>query len=102
MGGEPADGRGFVPAVCVDGVPESGVGNEPAACVGDESGPEPEPPVVASDPGLGVPEGVPPLGADDGLAPGALAVPGVSVGDTPAVELGSGEAVGAAPGVLAA
>lgn len=27
---------GSAPAVCVDGIPESGVGNEPAACVGDD------------------------------------------------------------------
>ena len=94
------------------------MGGEPAACVGDKSGPEPEPPAAVFDSERDVPGGVPPLGADDGPAPGTLAVPGVSVGDplplgvndvpemgvgdTPAVGLGSGEAVGVAPGVPAA
>ena len=94
------------------------MGNEPAACVGGESGPEPEPLAATSDPEVGAPRCVPPLGADDGPAPGTLAVPGVSVGDplplgvndvpgmgagdTPAFEPGSGEAVGDAPGVPAA
>ena len=71
-----------------------------------------------SDPERGAPRGVPPLGADDGPAPGTLAVPGVGVGDpptlgvndvpgvrvgdTPAVRPGSEEVVGGAPGVPAA
>ena len=94
------------------------MGNERAACAGDESGPEPEPPAVASDLEEGAPRCVPPLGADGGPAPGTVAVPGASVGDpptlgvndvpgmgvgdTPTVGPGSGEAVGVALGVPAA
>ena len=94
------------------------MGNEPAACAGDESGPEPEPPAAASDPGLGVLGDAPPLGAEDSPAPGTLEVPGVgvgdpptlgvndvpgvSVGDIPAVRLGSEGVVGIVPGVPAA
>ena len=117
-GGGPAGGTGSAPAVCVDGVPGLGVGNEPVACEGDESGPEPDPPAAVSDPGLGTPGDASLLGADDSPAPGILAVPGVgvgdpptlgvndvlgvSVGDIPAVGPGSEEVVGVAPGVPAA
>ena len=83
---------GSAPAVCVEDIPESGGGNEPAVRVGDEAGPEP--PATVSVPEGGAPGGGPSLGADDGPASGTLAVPGVSVGDPPAV--------GVAPGVLAA
>ena len=83
------------------------MGNEPAACAGDESDPE-----------GGAPRCVPPLGADDGAAPGTVSVPvvgvgdpptlgvndvpGMGAGDIPAARPGSGGAVGVAPGVPAA